>query len=462
MKKILSILLIIIILLLPLSGCLKSPSEQEQTNEEPQTLTVLIPGWTIAAPAVLEWMFEEASVIFYEEYGIEVVRYPTISYEEYYAGTGDTYEILGGPYRERLYAEVMGGKGPDIYLSCFIGYMDMFEDIYKVMDSGAFYDMNEFIANDPNFDISIYEQNILDAGIYKEQRYIMPLSYIVPLLLTSKEKMNSIGLTADDFSTFERFLSSWEDMQQNNSHIRILHNPVGGGNWGEQFVIDGSWLDWCLDYENGTTHFYDPSFERMMNLFWREYQLIEYGPSAGGSTPYVEGVVMEDRLITSLSFVGDLVARPEATTMNQEDMVIFPNVNAYGDVTAHVRDYCMVSSTTQNPEMAWNFVKILMGEEVQTIVAKRIFGVPVMSRLVDESIDWRFNNDPIVTTNPYDAAFMDKIKGYYHNYDNVVLTGTKSNLIIPQIMEYIESPEEQDFDAFKTKLENYFKIYMSE
>ena len=80
-------------------------------------------------------------------------------------------DMIGDGFYTRISAEIMSGSGPDIIISQF-GKMNA----NKMMRSGAFEDLNEFIENDPEFDLSKYNANVLKGGQVEGKQYIMPLT----------------------------------------------------------------------------------------------------------------------------------------------------------------------------------------------------------------------------------------------------------------------------------------------
>ena len=112
-------------------------------------------------------------------------------------------------YRATLSSELMAGQGPDVvfwYNSPFdYLYGSEFKDIYKVMDSGAFYNLDNFLVNDPDFRMDDFSENVLDIGVYKGERQFMPLSYGMDVFLTSEECMDKNNVTLSQRPTYEEF-----------------------------------------------------------------------------------------------------------------------------------------------------------------------------------------------------------------------------------------------------------------
>ena len=111
-----------------------------------------------------------------------------------------------------------------------------------------------------------FHKTALDSGIHKGSRYIMPLSYVVPLMFTTEENLSDRGLSAEDFSSYESVISSWEYLQSKGiglTFARFSHYVP---------FYNSGWLDECLDYENATVDLSIPSFDRLIECYKNEKQ----------------------------------------------------------------------------------------------------------------------------------------------------------------------------------------------
>ena len=84
----------------------------------------------------------------------------------------DVVSLSDKEYVNLLLAELPAGKGPDLILS---PTDDFGGDVYKTMNSNLFVDLNQLILRDDEFSLDEYIENVMNAGIYKGKRYIMPI-----------------------------------------------------------------------------------------------------------------------------------------------------------------------------------------------------------------------------------------------------------------------------------------------
>ena len=73
-------------------------------------------------------------------------------------------------YVNKLNTEIMGGKGPDIIALDVVPY-------YKYADKKQLVDLSQYLASDAAFNSSDYAMNVFDATKYKGGQYLFPIDY---------------------------------------------------------------------------------------------------------------------------------------------------------------------------------------------------------------------------------------------------------------------------------------------
>ena len=97
----------------------------------------------------------------------------------------DSVEAL----KNRLTTELMSGGGPDLMNEAMFVSANL--SIEKLIDMGAFKDLNELIESDNSDDkIDLTEQNqkALESGVLNGKRFCIPLYYVPNFIMTTKEK----------------------------------------------------------------------------------------------------------------------------------------------------------------------------------------------------------------------------------------------------------------------------------
>ena len=207
-RRMIALILAAALAVLPLSGC----GGVAQTND---SLTI----------------YASATTILYWQRVLNGYRH---AYPDVEVNLVDLSDLTEQEFSERLAGELMSGQGPDLFI---IGEEFMkLRDVYKLMDSGAFADLTEEIASHPELGNASgesiskkYNQVVMEQGVWKGKRYLMPICYRFPILLTSQEILDETGFDMEqcgDFMGFVREAQSFVETQKNKEQSRRL---FGGG-----------------------------------------------------------------------------------------------------------------------------------------------------------------------------------------------------------------------------------------
>ena len=120
-------------------------------------------------------------------------------------------------YGSRVAAELMAGGGPDIIFPSWL----QDSDLYKMMDNGAFLNLDELMEQDGQFHRENYVEGVLEAARYRDQQYLMPLSYQTPFLMGSEEGLSQVGFRSESLTNIYALLKEC---------TRITQNELSGGN----------------------------------------------------------------------------------------------------------------------------------------------------------------------------------------------------------------------------------------
>lgn len=351
---------------------------------------------------------------------------------------------------QKLYTDIIAGKGPDVMvLSSEFGM-----NIYKMMDAGAYIDLNRLINNDDGFDIDMYENSILEAGTYRESRLFMPIIYSVPLLLTTKIKMEGYSLELSDFSSYDRFLDTSKNMLA-SENIRVTND------YGLYQLFNASgWLSECIDFNNNSMNldnFIFPDIVELMRASSKHSETYGYlypqdSYSYSGSALYDKGFAS---LLSNLFSIESFLAGAKDESDN---VIMIPIPNFYGNTTAQINYFCLISASSKNIEGAWDFIKILLSDQIQGNL-NYFNGVGVKTKFIESNIK-RINDEHC----DVHEKNLNQLSDIYKSCDNaIILDNPIGNFILVQMSFYIENqPEAGSFETEKAKTENYIGIWLSE
>ncbi|MCK5129616.1 MAG: hypothetical protein KAQ68_07180 [Clostridiales bacterium] len=125
-------------------------------------------------------------------------------------------------------SEIAAGSGPDLFYMHLFG--EYFWDFEKAAKDNLFADMDVLIQNRDGFDLDDYNNMVMDASIIDNKRSIMPLSYEVKYIMSTKENFRANNLrrpwilSSDKYlNLLESFFASTEDNVPAYLGIRNYH-----------------------------------------------------------------------------------------------------------------------------------------------------------------------------------------------------------------------------------------------
>lgn len=361
---------------------------------------------------------------------------------------GEDREAEMQAYTSTLQTELMAGKGPDV-----IVFGDEL-DPYKVMDAGVFYDLDNFIEVDDTFDRTLYNETVLDGGIYKGQRLFVPLGYETLYVLTSEEALQDFHVSISDRPSF----SEWSEVIRSyiDNHTELENRKLF-----QEVYIDLPYLmRGCgvqpIDYETGTVRVRDDAFRQFMEFFKAvyPYRYIE-GVSDGLISPtLIEPIRNREKLFCLC--VQDAVAFVLSPLLEETDTVrSFPLPNLIGpQPIAYYTRAAAINNASPNKANAYEFLKILLTPSVQNGIS--------ISLLISEQI---LNNLSYYTTYTMDnSQNYTLIEEHTLRLQNVI-SCPKLSFDHIKIIEKTMEPwinNESPYEECITTLEDNLQLYLYE
>ena len=293
-------------------------------------------------------------------------------------------EIPTGVGREealqRLRAEIMMGEGPDMILlpSSPTQYYDLseyveplFADVRQAMGNGLFLDIGTYYDADSELDKEALNQTVMDAGIYEGARYVLPLSYNMPVAYVAKEAFAQSGVPQDIFTYGAADLMN---------AVAQMEDPAAAANFYQTYTSEAplifNFFPELIDYETGEVAVTPEELTEYLRA-WQNCQARLGEASA-------EGQIMSYTRDLFVYFVGGFVtywtendffascdsllrAADNVLLANHYDVELdmYPLRAIDGSVVADVTMYTAVTSGCEHPELAYDFLRQFLGEEFQ-------------------------------------------------------------------------------------------------
>lgn len=172
-KKTVSLAIVLAMICL-LFGCTSSVEENE--NKHLWVLTDNHTSFLSLIENVSETFMEENTDV-----TIQVEAIPTAPEEQ---------EV----YLKKLRTQIMAGQGPDVFL--MTQYSPLFPDVSQSMHNELFLDISKYYDADTALNKDTFASYVMDAGVLNDARYILPLSFNLPVLYMDTKQIESVGLDA--------------------------------------------------------------------------------------------------------------------------------------------------------------------------------------------------------------------------------------------------------------------------
>ena len=400
--------------------------------------------------------------------------YPDVNVQVREFGTNTTdpnvFQQNYNDLKDTLTSELAAGKGPDVVM-----WTNELDDPYKSMGSGIFDDLNSYISEDLDFDLSEYLETIMDAGVYKNKRYIIPLEYRVPLYMSTEELLEENELPKDLNLSFEEFVyAAAKFADKNNS------SPFTSRGIGLSIFFPWSGLN-IINYDGFTVNKEIIESEVFRNIMesYRSYYNQDHSELAySGPTIDAEMLINKNALFT-IPGLGEggyerTLLRGYSFTSHQAEPVINMHRGYDGKVIAEVTTKAAIRANSENKQNAWNFIKILLSSEISGMESNTT-NFPVSKQGIEKKISSQIESiehlvgEPlsgdilgtVLSAESISTEVVEMYRSLITDVDSAVLQNSAVNNILNESMEpYFKS--EKSYEDCLENLKNKLELYIGE
>ncbi len=378
--------------------------------------------------------------------------YPDVEVEIKYFSNNELVQIMR--------TEIPAGTGPDL-LFCHINY---FPDIEKTKAAHVFIDLNPYIENDDDFDMDNYIGHVADIGVHDGQQLLLPFGHRIPVLFTTQELLDEVGIDAAMFETLDGFIEA----------CTIFHERYPGVNFFEDTgTLDSNvnnleflyrFGDYrLLDYEGDGSSANLTAFRKMVdlcNLFYRD------SPYEDGLEKYDweynswQSLLNRECLFTDMAWskggVGVMSVIADNVKKEQTPvMFLLPGADDKPVSTLDV--FGAIPYGAENKLNAWRLMKILLSDEIQGDSVYMYSYLPVMKSAV-----------PMYWTSSAAYAHIFRKYGYQDAVEQMLLSIDRTSVLVPTVKEYLHEAMDpylsgkQPYEKCLEKLMNVLTLYRDE
>jgi len=286
-------------------------------------------------------------------------KYPEINLVVETVGESDNDGYSYNQYRERVSNELMSGAGPDVV----IANPYVFDDLYKTMDTGVFLNLSSIFDEDENFVREDFNMAVLDAGVYKGGRYIVPYSYLLPILTALPDKLEAAGIDLSVNTGFAEFFEELDGCLSGLGEAPTFRRSIGLYEYFPYAVYDAGLM--LIDYEHNKILPDEPAFRTFCETI-KSYWVNEYAETYHDGSTRFEALSNDQSLFAyDRNDANSLFFAISQAKANDTDCVLSAVRSMDGGLTATMNNALAIRAGSPNQLNAWNFIKVMLDEKVQ-------------------------------------------------------------------------------------------------
>ncbi|MEJ8546216.1 ABC transporter substrate-binding protein [Brevibacillus borstelensis] len=294
-------------------------------------------------------------------------------------------------YINKINTELMSGRGADVLGIDVLPW-------YKYAQSGQLEDVSKYMDTDPAFNLSDYRGNILQATRYKDGQYIFPLDYTFNYFaydssLFTEEQQKQLQM--DDTFTYENLIgigaSTYKEVSRNTE------KPIKMFGFDERDIfrklLQENYKD-LIDIEQRKVHINGGKFAKLLESV-KEYAEKDYlKPSTATGTQITLDSLQKNKdeqyfykVKNNFSLLQHfnknsrkmaMMDSGQSSSGNEDnDKIAGLSANSDGKVSFSYNQAYAINSNSANKRTAWEFIKFLASEEMQTSLQLSLNGLPI-------------------------------------------------------------------------------------
>ncbi len=320
----------------------------------------------------LKIYYHDKDIITQKALGIFKEKYKDVNVDEKHFSDFDEY-------KNRMTVDILSGDGPDVIL------LDskVFGSINKLSSKGILCDLNEFIKKDKDFNISDYNEKVLNAFEQDGKRFFIPFWFGVNSFVTSKEslKRNNIKIDPSNWTYTDLLKTAKKFAGENKNKYFFYWLDISD-------LIRGSGITF-VDYKNKKTFYNSKDFIEILEIYRELYPYIctEEDIKGRSYTDLIKDKVFVMKADNGPSPIRFLYDYSMYKSIGEElEVLPFPALKNGNKVSNAITSYAIaINSQSSNKDNAYNFIKIVLSDDVQKSENAIILGViPVNKKALED------------------------------------------------------------------------------
>ena len=364
---------------------------------------------------------------------------------------------------DTIRTELMSGGGPDVLFDPHL----FFEDIDKTMNTRVFADLLPLVERD--FGTDGLNPRVLPAGRRDGKQYVLPLTYNMPLLLTTEEALAQAGVNGERCK--ESQLAILEEAaryaERTENTPAFYSSPFFALYFPDLLGLP------FLDYEKRTADFSFPEYRPAVELYkpFYPFDILEDDDMIFTPLDGYRHIKNREAVFECYNFnTGEELFWNASALAGEEHPQLVPMAAQDGKYSAWVYQSAAIPASCKNPEAAWAFLKVMLSPEIQNNWYN-VRNLPVLSSCLEDRISasQKEAGEPMeemvsgsqIILAPLSDAFYQEFRRITENIGHTAFTYSyASTTTLRQMEPYYKG--ERSFESCLEELENTAMIYMSE
>lgn len=385
-------------------------------------------------------------------------------------------------YISRINTALMSGEGADLLA------MDVLP-AQKYIKSGQLENLKTYMAQDEEFDVSDYRENILEAVTYQGGIWFLPTAYSFDYYaydstLLAEADTADFG-TGSSFTVGQLIEIAAPSFQGTE---KMFNTPNYSGKFGSdmfhQLLAEN--YKTFVDSENQRANFNDGKFEQLLNTV-QEYAELGYIPQ--GTTGRTDAKAMMKKMgdgptdryyfkpKSNFSLIQQfnrgsgrnmVISNGAAAGVEEDDLIAGIQADGSGSVPFAYEQAYGINANSRNKRTAWAFLKFLLSEEMQVSTNLQPASLPLNNAAREEKAELVISGAFMGAGEALDDAqkevlrqYMEAVEQLSDQIGSYTMTDTVVSDMISEQVQYF-------FDHSKTAaevsdiLQNKVSLYLSE
>lgn len=331
------------------AGCGNTQAAREDNN--PNSLTIAV---------VTKDMYLDTAVKKFEE------LHPGVSVEvkEYTSSTSEKGEGVRAAdpgdiekYVTTMNTQLMSGQGSDIILLNNLPYQ-------TYADKNLLVDLSGLMQSDQSFDSSKYYQNIFEALKYKDKLYGLPVNIGIDVIAADKTLLADSQVQIDDSNwDWHDFVKTAEKVMNDNQNGRTQEMYALAGMDEKRLITTLVKENYgnLVDPEKKTANFTGQEFLDLLNL--SKYLIDHKLVNTDIDQTNIMDMAARGKLVFNFTSLTGFFHLQAAKAIFSESVQL---LRPPGNVFFSTDSMYGISSKSSNQELAWEFLKFLVSDDMMT------------------------------------------------------------------------------------------------